>query len=128
MEAHAAVLVCVTVLMGTLGRIAGLLPLLVAVSTKFLCVHVCLHVCLLCDSKWLHSLTACLCIHVRAHMQWLGTYTVHMEEWVCMGVCVSIHRVCACANGKVGHVCCCVCVCILCMLAVLYLVFEQDHL
>ena len=33
-----------------------------------------------------------------------------------MSVCVSIIRVCACANGKEGHVCCCVCVCILCIL------------
>ena len=113
MEVRAAVLACVVVLLGTLGRIANYpLPHLVAlpVSTKCVCVHVCLHVHLVCDSKCV-PFTHCMLMHTcMGHVRWL--VAVHMEEWVCMSVCVSIHRVCACANGKVGRMCCCVCVCV----------------
>ena len=96
------------------------------------CVLAC--VCCVTPSGY-HSLTTFLCIHVRAHRQWLGTYTVHREEWVQVSGCVFIYRVCACANGKVGHVCCCVCVCayfacllccIWCLIKIIYDLLLQE--
>ena len=65
MEVRATVLVCVIVLLGTLGQIANYpLPHLVTlpVSTKCVCVHVCLHVRLLCDSKCV-PFTHCMLMH-----------------------------------------------------------------
>ena len=42
---------------------------------------------------------------------------------------MSIHRVCACANGKVGHVCCCVCVCayFACLLCSIWCLIKIFH-
>ena len=74
---------------------------------KCVCGHVWLHVCVCCmhDSKcvpFTHHMLMHTCMGHMKVARYSAYIRIGMSVWVC------IHRVCACASGKVGHVHSCV--------------------